>query len=817
MSDYGLTSINAKELLKTHGLNELPEKPLPNNFELVLNQIKSPLVYILVAACVATVVMGDYTDSIVIGVAIFINTVLGFFQEKRAGQALRALKQLIHPMANVVRDGNETSINVEELVPGDVVLLSAGDKIPADGKLISANRLFLTEAMLTGESAPVSKGVDDQVFMGTVVSAGQGRFLVEKTGASTEIGKIAKSIDEIQETTPLKRQLQAFSKQLSLVVLGLTVSIFVLGLILGKSPDEILSTSIALAVSAIPEGLLVGLTVILAIGMQRILANKGLVRHLVSAETLGGVTTICVDKTGTLTEGKMKVVEVLGDFEKLKLQTVVANDRDDPIVLAAYDWGTKDGANYQTNHARLDSLPFSSENKYFVSLNNFSSENNILFVNGAPEVLIELSILEEEEKNKIYGQIDDLTGKGMRVLGFARKMMPRDIDEIKHTDIIRNLDWVGLIAFADPVRKDVKNALEETKRAGIRLVVITGDYSKTAVSVLNQIGVVPRDIDIIDGDSLESMPDSDLEEFLFADRDVKLFSRTRPAQKMKIVQALKSKGEVVAMMGDGVNDAPALTAADIGIVVGDASDVAKESADLVLLDSSFKTIVLAVEEGRGIFDNLRKVILYLLCDAYVGIFIVFTSLVAGLPLPITAAQILWINLISDGFPNLALTIDPKEKDIMLRHPRSHREPLVAGWMKKLILLVSLVGALFGFGMFLYAYVKTGNLMFSRSVAFATIGINTLIYVFSIKTLQEPFWKSNIFNNRWLIIAVFGGLLLQLAPFVVPQLMTLFHTVNIGQYWYGVIGLSLLMFVVIEVLKHMLTSTLALNYGKSEKV
>lgn len=772
----------------------------------MINQLSSPLVYILIFAGVVTVFLHEYTDAVVIGAAVFINTILGFVQEKRAGEALRALKGLIHPEARVIREGQMQTIEVSKLVPGDLVVLNKGDKVPADGNLIYANRLFLSEALLTGESVPVAKNKDDDVYMGTSVTAGQAKFVVEKTGDKTEIGKIAANIDEIGEDTPLRKQLSVFSRQLSILVVSLTLLIFVIGLLVGKSPAEIFTTSVALAVSAIPEGLLVGLTVILAIGMQRILAQKGLVRNLVSAETLGGVTFICVDKTGTLTEGRMQVVDVIGDEEKLKLQTVVANDLDDPIVIAAYEWGSQDSGINEETFERLDSIPFTSENKEFISLNKHDDKQNVILINGAPEILLEKSTLDRGEKDWNYQQIENLTGQGKRVLGFARKLVSIDKTEVSLDDVKSGLEWEGLIAFSDPVRLDVKESFEKTKKAGIRLVVITGDYAKTAVSVLEEIGMQVTNEDIIWGSDLDSLSDQDLEEKIYANENVKLFARTKPEQKLKIVQVLKNRNEVVAMMGDGVNDAPALTAADIGIVVGEATDVAKESADLVLLDSSFKTIILAIEEGRGIFDNLRKMILYLMSDAFEEILLVMGALIAGLPLPITAAQILYVNLISDGFPNLALTIDPKAKDIMEKKPRPTNEALVPRWMREIILIVSLVAGLLAFTMFYLSLKYTGSESFARSVAFATVGINSLVYVFSIKGLREPFWKINIFDNLWLWVAVAGGLVLQLLPFLVPRIRTLFEIEKLGFYWLAVFGTSLILFAVIEITKHVFTAS-----------
>ncbi|MBT6401246.1 HAD-IC family P-type ATPase [candidate division WWE3 bacterium] len=801
----GLSTSEAEQLLEEHGPNALPESPPPSDLSVFLSQLKSPLVYILLVAGVVTFFLHEYADTAIITFAVFLNTILGFLQERKAGQALAALKKLVHPHAQVFRDGELVTIEVEKLVPGDLVLLNQGDKIPTDGKLVDANRFFVSEAILTGESESISKTLDNEVYMGTIVTAGRAKMVVEVTGAQTEMGKIAVSIsDSEQEDTPLGKQLNKFGKQLSILVLGLIVTVFIVGMFMGEDIVEIFTTAVALSVSAIPEGLLVGLTVVLAIGMQRILARKGLVRNLVSAETLGGVTTICVDKTGTLTEGKMQVVNVIGEEHELVRQVTLANDLDTSTVIAAWEWGSDkisdDEKQKMSIHERLDSLPFTSENKFSASLYP-SDDNNVLFVTGAPDIVLEYTNLSEGEKEKIRSKIKDFAEKGKRTLAFARKEMPLSKKRLSDDDIKEGLNWVGMLAFTDPVRKDVKDALKKTRKAGIKLIVITGDYAETARSVLRELELDVAEKDIILGEDLERLSGRELEKRIFRDEgSIKLFARTRPHQKLKIVETLKAHGEVVAMMGDGVNDAPALSRADIGVVVGEASDVAKESADLVLLDSSFSTIVAAIEEGRGLFDNLRKIILYLMIDAFEGILVVLSSIILRLPLPITAIHILWINLLSDGFPHLALTVDPKAPGLMERGPRSPKEPLITGWMSWLIAIVSLSGWVFALGSFIYVLRTTGDLTMARSVAFATIGVNSLIYVFSVRTLTDPFWNADPLENKWLLLAVGVGLVFQVFPFATEATRAFFKITSIGYYWVMVFGAAFLMFFVIEVFK-----------------
>ncbi|OGC69302.1 hypothetical protein A2415_02910 [candidate division WWE3 bacterium RIFOXYC1_FULL_39_7] len=798
----GLNTQDAAELLKKHGYNRLPETPPPTDIQIFLSQLKSPLVYILLGAGVITFALRETADTAIIAGSVLVNTFLGFIQERNANHALEALKKMIHPYAKVLRDGSSQVIEAEEIVPQDIVYLNQGDKIPADGKIIEVNRFFANEAILTGESIPVEKKLNDGVFMGTVVFGGKATIQVEKTGGNTEMGKIAMSVGGVNQITPLGKQLNNFSKQLSKLVFFLLTIVLIVGILTGIEAIEIFKTAVALAVSSIPEGLLVALTVVLAIGMQRILARKGLVRNLVSAETLGGVTTICVDKTGTLTEGIMQVVDVYGEELRVAKQVILANDLDDPIVLAAWDWGKKFVTNpeiYKKENPVIDSIPFDSNARIFASLNKVA-DTYVTFINGAPEVILDRCNLPEESKQAILENIDQLTQQGKRLLGYAQKVSDSTKSYLTTEDTHSDFEWVGFLGFFDPVRDDVKDAFEKTEAAGIKLIVITGDFANTAEYVLKKMGQDLEKTDIIQGDDLLKLSEDELKSKLFSNNNVKLFARTRPEQKLKIVELLKSNGEVVAMMGDGVNDAPALSKSDIGIVVGEASDVVKESSDLILLDSRFSTIVAAIEEGRGIFDNIRKIILYLMCDAFEEIVLVLTTLILRMPLPILAAQVLWVNILSDGFPHLALTMDPKSKNVMKRSPRPSSEPLVVGWMKKLIAMVSLTGGAFALLVFIYVLNKTGDITLTRSVVFATVGINSLVYVFSIKTLRDSFWEQNPFNNLWLVGAVILGIFLQVLPFIFAPLSNFLKIVPIGQYWILPIGSSILMFLIIEIVK-----------------
>lgn len=793
----GLSPSDATRLLTQFGPNILPERPAPAWYWVLLSQFTSPLVYILVAAAFITGIMGDYGDTLVISLALGINTILGFIQERKANQSLHALKQLVTNEAEVIRNGQRFFVPTSHVVPGDICILSQGNKVPADGEILWTNRLYINEALLTGESMPVHKKTDDPVFMGSLIESGQGLMRVTLTGSATEVGKIALQVQTEKGETPLHIQLSKFSQKLVMFVLFFTAITFGVGLLRKVPLDQLFSTTVALAVSGIPEGLLVSLTVVLAIGMQRILSRKGLIRNLASAETLGGVTVICTDKTGTLTEGKMEVVDAVGNVSEMAKQVLVANDLDDPLVIAAHQWGKANFQDSVDHFSRVDSIPFSPVHRYFASLHQANLEMTV-FVNGAPDYILEWTTLSESKKQELRNEIDRLTREGKRLLGLARKKAVENKKELVHEEVTRDLEWVGLLAFSDPVRSGVKDALEHARSAGIRIVVITGDYPQTARFILQSLGMPVEETEIMTGKELSSLSTHELARRL---PHIALFARTSPDQKQKIVDAFKLSGEIVAMTGDGVNDAPALHAADIGIAVGNASDSAKESADLVLLDSNFATIVAAIEEGRGIFENIRKIALYLMCDAFREITVVIGGLILGLPLTLTTAQILWINLVSDGFPNLALTVDPKRRGLMTDPPRFTGEPLINTWMISIIVWVSVFSGLSALGMFMLAYSSTGNVEVARSATFLALGINSLLYVFSLRLLRSPVSLGEFFANKWLLVAVIAGLGMQVVPFIFePLRLTFGLTLLPLYYWFYSVLLMVAMFFLLEFFK-----------------
>ncbi|MDO8551350.1 MAG: HAD-IC family P-type ATPase [bacterium] len=796
----GLSSQEAQQKLEETGQNLLPEAKSVSDLKILLSQFQNPLVYILFLAAAATFFLGRITDASVICLAVFINTILGAYQERKAEKAIAGLKKLVTSKARVRRDGQVQVVNAANLVEGDIVFLTRGEKVPADGLVFSNKSFFVDESILTGESQPVERKPEEEVYMGTVVASGQAVMQVTKTGAGTQIGKIAQGLERKEEATPLEKKLHAFSRQLAIFVGIAAVLIFLIGLIAGRPIVEIFATAVALAVSAVPEGLIVSLTVILAVGMQRILRKKALVRKLLAAETLGSVTVICVDKTGTITEGRLKVVaERFIDKEEGMKAIVLANDLEDPLEVVRWEYvREQDGSDPQKlfdENPRLDSLPFSPETKYLATLHQ-----DKVFLAGAPELLLSKSNLTLVQKKKWQKEFDGLAQKGLRLVGFASRQRKRGEKTLKREGILRDLKFIGFLAFSDPVREDVGVSLALAQEAGIKIKVITGDYRLTAEAVLKEIGltITSPSKQIIEGEELERLSDKELGDRI---EDIILFVRTKPFDKLRIVEILKAKGEVVAMTGDGVNDALALQKADIGIVVEGASEVAKETADMILLDANFNTIVAAVEEGRGIFDNLRKVILYLLSDAFGEILLVLGTLIAGLPLALTAGQILWINLVSDGFPDLALTVDPKRKNLMTDGPVRARENLINFEVKALVVLVSLFAGLSGLLIFAYFLGQTNDLPYARSLAFAVLGTNSLFYVFSCRSLKQPVWESDIFSNRWLILGVGTGLTLLLSAFYFRPFTFLLEVVPLGVFdWGVVVSAGLAVIILIEATK-----------------
>ncbi len=760
--------------------NVLPEAASPGVFLLIARQLKSPLVYILIVAAGLSFVVGDVFDTSIILLVVAINTLLGYLQESKASQALQELRRLVQPQTRVRRDGLLMTIDARDVRLGDCMVLETGDRISADGQLTLVNDLQINESTLSGESMPVTKDLTEAtaVFMGTTVVAGRGEALVTAIGSSTRLGKTAELVASLEdEQTPLQQQLQKLANVLSLAVLFTGVAVLVVGVVKGEPVVEMLALSAALAVAAIPEGLLVGVTVILAVGMQRILRKKALVRHLLAAETLGSVSVICTDKTGTITQGDMQLTETVST-ERTMAQTIAvlcgnasmdgATIRGSITEAALLSGVLQEGIAMDAllaAHPRLDELPFSSTNKYMATLHRFG-KNHAVLMKGAPEVVERFCtsggrVLEEAAKK--------MAAKGLRVIAVAMKEVSPHVAALVGEEL-GGLRFVGLFGLSDPLRPEAAQTIADAKRAGVRTIIITGDHPDTARAIATQAGFVLRADNVLTGAELEAMTEKDFEKRLAT---IDVYARVLPPQKVRIVQAWKRRGASIAMIGDGVNDAPALKAADIGVALGSGTEAAKQSSDMVLLDNNVATLVHAIREGRVIFDNIRKMTIYLLTDCFTEIVLILGAFVMGWPIPLLPAQILWINLVTDGFPHLALTLEPEEEGIMKRPPRQRGESVLQRETMRLVVLIGATTDIILLLLYGYMIHLGYDLAFARTFIFAALGINSLLYVFSVRNLRESIFHVNPFKNSALNGAVILGSLCLLAPLLLPPLREVF--------------------------------------------
>lgn len=831
-SFQGLSEEEAEKRLKKYGKNMLPKKKRFTYVNVAINQFKSPLVYILLIAAVISFFLKEVVDATVILFAVFLNTIVGFIQEIKAENGLSKLSEMVEHRSHVVRGGIEKEIGSEYIVPGDIVALRAGDRIPADGRMLVANEIDVDEASLTGESIPINKVVDikdqkgeseskdNMVYMGTAVVKGIGKMIVSSTGTDTKFGQIAQLLkDTKEEDTPLQIQLEKFSKSFGFMVFLIIIVILIIGLIDNIPFVEIFTVSVAVAVAAIPEGLLIALTVVLAIGMQRILKKGSLVRRLIAAETLGSTTVICTDKTGTITKGEMEVDHIVTlssvfpmskakdgliaeEMHKLDHMVVIKigmicnnaiienpdeelqnwkihGDYTEKALLYSGLSVGFDVQKIKKEFERLAEIPFNSERKFMATLNRSEAQKNEIYVKGSPEEIIGRSkyILVEGKKRKISEEDlgflkktqNDLSKKGLRLVGMAFKDVEvgdeKDFIEKNEEELINSLTFVGLVAIKDPIRPEARKTIEMAKSAGLKIVMITGDNRLTAKTIALELGMKVEDGNILDGHQLDEMSTKDFNNIV---SKIKVYARVSPHHKSRIVDALQSKGEVVAMTGDGVNDAPALKSADIGIALGSGTEVAKETADIVLLDNNLKTIITAIEQGRLIFENLRKVTLYLISDSFSEVVVIGGSILIAIIyniedhiLPLAAAQILWINLITDSFSNAALSVEPEEKEIMSDPPRKKNEPILNFEMKVLIVAVSLAKGLIALYIFYLVENATGDFQKASTVAFTILAVGSLFYAFSIRSLRKSILRKDIFSNIYLVIATAVGFSLQL--------------------------------------------------------
>ena len=802
----GLNEKEVLELRKKFGENLILAKKETPWFFILLSQLKSPLIYIIILVGLISLLLQKYADAVLIVFVVVLNTLMGFFQEHKAQKTLFALKEILKPEVIVLRDGKRKKIETKELVPTDLVILGSGDKVPADGNLIEGTNLLVQEAILTGEEEAISKTTiegKNSLFMGTTIISGRGIMRVEKIGLETAIGKIGQSLTEIKtEKTPLQIKLEELSKNLAQIILIVCLFIFVIGLFYQKNILETFGFSIILAVAALPEGLPVAVTVILTLGMKRILKKKGLVKELVSIETLGLTSVICVDKTGTLTQGKMQVDKTdFLDRNKSLLALALVNDQRTNLETAI--WGylkTQENFNAQevfNTTKRIYEEPFDSEKKYVLTINEIEGKENA-FMLGAPEIILLFCDMSNEEKNDILIKIENWADKGLKVLGIAFK----NNGNLKEK---KEFLWLGLVGIEDPIREEAKEAILIVKSAGIKVKIITGDYRKTAERIASNLGFKLEPKNILEGQELEIISEQELKNRI---DDILLFTRVTPFQKQKIIKALQEKGEIVAMTGDGVNDAPALKKADIGVAMGTASDVAKEASDLILLDNNFKTIAAAVEEGRLIFSNIKKVVIYALSNSFIEIFLIFGALILNLPYPLTIAQILWIHIICDGPPGIVLGFEPKEKDIMKEKPKNlQKESILPGSMKFLIFAISLTIGLLCLFFFWYILKKNNDLTLARTIVFATVATVNLIYIFSFKNLKKSVFRAeNFFHNKFLFLAVACGFLLIFVAIYSPALNKILDTQPLNPfYWLLIFGVGALTVLLTETIKFLFNS------------
>ncbi len=832
-SESGLSHEEADLRLKEYGLNKISTKQRRTNLMIFFEQFKSFLVLLLIAAVAISIFLGMYLDATAIGMIVILNALLGFYQEYKAEKAIEELNKLIISKITVIRDGEHHEISTEKIVPGDIVFLEDGNRIPADIRLIEVSNLKTNESMLTGESLPIIKEINliedvpvsdrkNMAFMGTLVSYGRGKGIIVSTGMTTEMGKIAGLVQQKEEETPLQKKLQEFGKNLGIFALFLAFIVFIIGILRAEKLFVMFLTAMSLAISAVPEGLPAVVTLTLAVGTQKMLKRNCAIKRLSAVEALGSITVICADKTGTMTTNEMtirkiwipnKMIDVTGvGFEPrgeflvnnkrinplggdLKLLLEMAYLCNDSVLKKENSWKiigdpTEGALKVLTKKAgiKLDcprekEIPFSSERKIMTTIHKINKKY-MAYSKGAPEQILNIcnkinnKTIGKDEKEKIIKIVHGLASEGLRVLAFSYKELKEDY---KIDSVEKGMTFVGFVAMIDPPRKETKEAISLCKQAGIKVIMITGDHKLTAKAVASEIGLHGK---AITGEELDKIDDEELEKIV---EDVVVFARVSPQHKLRIVEALKKKGHIIAVTGDGVNDAPALKRAEVGVAMGlKGTDVAKEAADMILLDDNFSTIVFAVKEGRRIYDNIKKFIRFLLSSNLNEMLLVIATMLLNLPLPFLPIQILWINLITDGFPALSLGTEPAEKDIMKRKPRHPKESVLHSSLP-FILFTGFLAFLSGLCIFLWelyigssaglptSYVEQK----ARTMAFTTIMLFELFFVLNCKSEKKSVFSINPFSNKKLIISILVSVILQFFVIYVPFLQPIFGTVSLG--------------------------------------
>jgi len=850
-SPTGLSQLEAADRLRRVGPNALPEAPAPSDLEILGRQFRSPLVVVLAVALVLSLVLGERVDAIVIALALILDAAIGFVQERRAEASVRGLRRLISPRASVMRDGRTVEIDAAALVPGDVVRLESGGRVPADLRLFEAQALSIDESLLTGESVAVEKRVgtlpsdrplaerENLAYAGTVVARGRARGYVVATGARTEVGAIARSVvEERGPEDPLQQRVSALVRALGLVAAGAAAVVFAIGVISGLSPTQMFRVAVALAVAAVPEGLPVAFTLALAIAVRRMARRRALVRRLSAVETLGSTTVIAADKTGTLTENRMTVREIwaggrsydLGEKDPLRLAAVLsehpalyltaltgvlvsdahfrssqgtvetAGDPTEVALLVAAARLGIEASSARNARPRRARVPFEPERRFAASVHMHAGTPTV-FVQGAPESVVPMcaSMLGDAgagvvDAGLVLSAADDMAKRGLRVIAMA--YAPRPWADVAHAERPGELTFAGLQGMHDPPREGVQEAIAGCRGAGIRVLMVTGDHVGTARAVAVELGLVSRDAPAILGRELDKMDDDELRRRV---REVSVYARVSPEHKLRIVRALHSWGEVVAVTGDGVNDAPALRAADIGVAMGrGGTDVAREAADIVLVDDNFTSIYAAVHEGRVTFDNLRKVTFFLVSTGVGEVLAILGGLALGWPLVLLPAQILWLNLVTEGVQDVALAFEPPEPDVLRRPPRPQGQGILTGSLWTRTMLVGLVMAAGTMALFRYELDRGASLVEAQTVALSALVVYQSFQLANARSERRSIARSNPLRNPFLFVSALAALGVHVAALFVPWTQLLLGVAPIGlDAWFRIVVVATSVIVVVE--------------------
>ena len=829
----GLTTREAEKRLEQYGYNELKHNKKKSAFLIFLSQFNDFIVWVLIGATVISGFMGDKADAITILIIVFVNALLGFVQEYKTEKSLEALQELAAPTCKAFRDGEIKVINSRELTIGDLVIVEAGDRIPADGYFVDASNIVIDESLLTGESVGVPKDAvrgKNESYMGTIVLKGRGMLAVDSIGMDTEMGKIANLLDNIEEEkSPLKERLNSLGKILVIMCLVICAVVTIMGIIRGNDITEMFLLGVSLAVAAIPEGLAAIVTVALALGVNRMLKRNALVRKLPAVETLGCTSVICSDKTGTLTQNKMTVKEILAngriyelDKEKLvncemlkkafvycndtsynfnipDMEKAIMGDPTETALVKVFFKEVKEIEEFFNDVERVYEIPFDSSRKMMTVIVDHCGVETC-YMKGAPERVLErcnfiyengrVKQLTAQKRRQITNYIENMSKRALRCIAAAYK----DENIVKNESIEKGLIFLGVAGSIDPPRLEVKDAVMKCKLAGIKPVMITGDHKNTAVAIAKSINICNTDDQAMSGEEIERVSDLELEKKV---ENVRVFARVSPNHKLRIVKAFKKNNNIVAMTGDGVNDAPAIKEADIGIAMGiSGTDVTKEAAAMILTDDNFATIVSAVEEGRIIYDNIRKFIRYLLSCNLGEVLTMFLASVFCMPNPLTPIQILFVNLATDGLPAIALGVDPADKDIMMQQPREKSEGIFArGLWEKIIVRGCLIGVCTLLSFMMGRYYRM-DLATCRTMALCTLVMSQLLHVFECRSERHSIFEIKIFSNPYLVGAVTVSIMMICSILYIPFFRSVFNTValNLGQ-WLSVLFFSGIIFLI----------------------